>query len=78
MKIKSLVAIILIIMICLISLTGCYSSQGLETLAYAVAIGIDKGQNDKIGFSVQLAILSNNSEGGSRKQPISEINGCYC
>ena len=31
------------IILVLISLTGCYSAQGLETLAYAVAIGIDKG-----------------------------------
>lgn len=34
--------LILIILSCLLFLTGCYDSSGVETKAYAVAIGIDK------------------------------------
>ena len=66
MKTKKLLAYILIIIFCMSSLTGCYSAEGIETLAYAVAIGIDKGENDKIRFSLQFALLSNSSSGGGR------------
>ena len=65
MKIKSIIALILII-ICMFSLSGCYSAEGLETLAYAVAIGIDKGQNNKIKLSLQFALLSDSSDSGGR------------
>ena len=57
------IAILLIMIFCLSTLTGCYSAEGLETLAYAVAVGIDKGENDKIRLSLQFAILSNSSSG---------------
>ena len=66
MKIKKLIAFILIIIFCLFTLTGCYSAEGIETLAYAVAIGIDKGENDKIRLSLQFALLSDSSSGGGR------------
>ena len=55
---KKSLAFILIIIFCLFTLTGCYSAEGLETLAYAVAIGIDKGENNKIRLSLQFAVLS--------------------
>lgn len=69
MKIK-FIAIFLVLILCLSTLSGCYSAEGLETLAYAVAIGIDKGENDKIRLSLQFAILSNSSSGsgGSSSQ----------
>lgn len=63
MKITS---VLLIIVIFLSALTGCYSAESLDTLAYAVAIGIDKGDKDKIKLSLQFAILSNDSSGGGR------------
>ncbi|MBO4816126.1 MAG: hypothetical protein J5507_04325 [Clostridia bacterium] len=52
---------ILILIFCMVTLTGCYSAEGLETLAYAVAIGIDKGESDKIRLSLQFAVLSESS-----------------
>lgn len=58
---KKVFIIILIIIFCLFTLTGCYSAEGLETLAYAVAIGIDKGESDKIRLSLQFAVLSESS-----------------
>lgn len=69
MKTK-LLSISLIILICLSTLTGCYSAEGLEELAYVVAIGIDKGESNKIRLSLQFAILSNSSggSGGSSSQ----------
>ncbi len=69
MKTK-IIAILLIIIFCLFTLSGCYDAEGLEALAYAVAIGIDKGESDQIRISLQFAILSNSSggSGGSSSQ----------
>ncbi len=58
---KKYFIIAVIIIFCLFSLSGCYSAEGLETLAYAVALGIDKGENDKIRVSLQFALLSESS-----------------
>ena len=65
--IKKLFIISIIIIYCLFTLTGCYSAEGLETLAYAVALGIDKGENDKIKLSLQFAVLSKSNNESSRK-----------
>ena len=61
MMLKKVLTIIIILIFCLFTLTGCYNAESLETLAYAVAIGIDKGENDKIRLSLQFAVLSNSS-----------------
>lgn len=65
MQIKKFISLLIIIILCSFSLSGCYSAQGLETLAYAVAIGIDKGKNDKLNLSFQFAILGDSSSSGS-------------
>lgn len=73
---KKIICLLLILVLSSTSLTGCYSSRGLETLAYAVAIGIDKGDGDnKIKLTLQLAVLSDSSSEGGRKHTISTI---YC
>ena len=71
MKIK-LIAFLLIIILCVSTLTGCYSAEGIEVLAYAVAIGIDKGETDKLKVSFQLAILSNSSGGSGNSSSQSQ------
>lgn len=68
MKVKSFIILIIIIIICSFFLTGCYSAEGLETLAYAVALGIDKGESNKIRLSLQFALLSNSSDSGGSSQ----------
>ena len=77
---KKIFVIALIILFCLFNLCGCYNAEGLETLAYAVAIGIDKGENDKIRLSLQFAVLSNsNSESsGSSQSKNSTITTVDC
>lgn len=67
MKIKFL-SLLCIIVICLVSLTGCYDAQGIENLAYVVALGIDKGENNKIKLSLQIALPSDSSSGGDSSQ----------
>ena len=79
MKIK-FIALLLVMIFCITTLTGCYSAEGLETLAYAVALGIDKGENDKIRLSLQFAILSNSSSGsgGSSQSQESTVTTVDC
>lgn len=77
--VKRVIAVLLIIIFCLFTLSGCYDAEGLESLAYAVAIGIDKGQNDKIRLSLQFAVVSNDSSGGgnssqSKKSTITTVD----
>lgn len=67
MKIKCL-SLLCIIVICLVSLTGCYDAQGIENLAYVVALGIDKGENNKLKLSLQIALPSDSSSGGDSSQ----------
>ena len=80
MRVKKFIILILIIILILTSLTGCYSAQGLETLAYAVAIGIDKGDNEHLKLSFQFAILGNSSGsgGGSSQSQESTVTTVDC
>lgn len=80
MKTK-LIALLSIIVICMVTLTGCYSAEGLEKLAYVVAIGIDKGETDEIRLSLQIAKLSGDagsSGGGSSQSQESTITTVDC
>lgn len=55
-------AILLLLSILLLSLTGCYDARGLESLSYAVAIGLDKGTDNLLRLSLQFAAPG--SDGG--------------
>lgn len=67
MKLKYIFTI-LILLCTLFLLTGCYDSIDVETLAYAVAIGIDKIDNDSIRLTVQIASPSSSSSDSSSSQ----------
>ena len=64
---KKLKFIFLFSIICF-TLTGCFSKSEIEDLAYVIALGIDKGSDDNILVSYQLAvpikIAGEGSEGG--------------
>lgn len=80
MKTK-IVCLILVLTVSSLSLTGCYSTRGVETLAYAVAIGIDKGDgNNKLKITLQLAVLSDSSSdgGGTTQSQESTITSVDC
>ena len=47
-------SIITLIGIILFSITGTYDVRGLESLSYAVAIGIDKGDENLLRLSLQF------------------------
>lgn len=64
----------LILLFCLCFLTGCDNSDGVETKAYVIALGVDKGIVNKFKLSLQVAILSGSSESsgsdsGSSSEP---------
>lgn len=67
---NKIIAILLILVLCLPFLTGCYDAVSIETLAYVIAVGIDKGENNNLKLSFQIAALSNASsnDGGSSSQ----------
>lgn len=65
--IKRCIALLLVSLL-LFSLTGCYDARGLETLSYAVAIGIDKGNDNLLRLSIQFAAPGSGGGGSSTQQ----------
>lgn len=61
--IKKTLCFLLILTTLLLTLTGCYDSNGIEDFYYIVALGIDKAENNLISLSIQIAKSSNSSEG---------------
>lgn len=53
--IRKYIALLLIFSMLLFSLTACYDARSLESLSYAVAIGLDKGNNNLLRLSLQFA-----------------------
>ena len=62
--------LILFLGVLLFSLTGCYDARGVESLSYAVAIGLDKGNDNLLRLSLQFAAPSSD---GSRWRKFAAI-----
>lgn len=75
MKYKSL---FLILILCLFFLTGCSSSAGVETRAYVIAVGIDKGETKAIKLSLQIAVLSSSDPTSSSQSDNSTMVTVDC
>ncbi len=77
MKLK-IIFIIIILITSLFILTGCYDANSVETLAYAVAIGLDKVQDNTIKLTIQFAVptTSDSSSGSSQasKSIVIDVN----
>ena len=56
-----IIAVILILVLCLPTLTGCYDAIGIEVLAYVIAIGIDKGETNNLKLSFQITTLTDSN-----------------
>ena len=48
--------IILFLIICTFSLTGCYNKKELDNLAYVIALGADVGSGDELNITYQIAV----------------------
>ncbi len=77
MKLKYIFTI-LILLCSLFLLAGCYDSIDVETLAYAVAIGIDKIDTDSIRLTVQIASPSSSSSDSSSQSSTSTVLDVKC
>ena len=59
---KKIIALILISIFSLFTLTGCkYENNSIENLAYVIALGIDKGEENLLKLSFQFATPSSDS-----------------
>lgn len=58
-------------------LSGCYDAKGIETLAYAVAIGIDKGENNTIRLTLQFAVPTSSDSSSSSSAQTSNSTVIY-
>lgn len=74
---KSLSIIILIIILSL-SLTGCYDARSLESLSYAIAMGIDEGEDSLLKITFQLAINKSNAGSSTEESQNSTISSIEC
>lgn len=66
--IRKWVCLLLILVLSLFCLSGCYDARGVESFAYAVAIGLDKGENNILKLSMQFASTGSSGESGSSSQ----------
>ncbi|MBP3502279.1 MAG: hypothetical protein J6K42_02210 [Clostridia bacterium] len=46
---------LILLLIILFNLTGCYDAKGIEQLAYAVAIGLDITDDNELELTLQFA-----------------------
>ncbi len=75
---RKIILFFLIICFCVPMLTGCYDYREPNTIAYVIALGIDKGSTDGIyKYSIQYArptqITGGASEGGGKGEDTSDI-----
>ena len=72
MRGKRGVVFLLLILSVILLTTGCWNRKELDRLAIVAAVGIDKGEDQKINLTVQVikpgALKSPSSEGGSGKE----------
>ena len=61
--VKKSFILFLILSICVLTLSGCYDAIGIEDLSYAIAIGLDEGENNILKLSIQFASPNKSSEG---------------
>ena len=69
---KRYISLLLILILISFSLTGCYDAKSIDSFAYVIAIGIDKGTTDTLKLTFQFAIpadsSSSNGEGEGTTQ----------
>lgn len=73
-KIRKIFAIIIFALLLIISSTNYYGIKGIDNLAYVVAIGLDKGENENLKLSLQISVPnSGDTSSGSSSQSASVI-----
>lgn len=76
-KLKIIMLILVLLLSCLFSFTGCTSITNIDDLGYVVAIGLDPGSDgNNIKLSVQISIPTSSEQGSD--SPTSAINSIEC
>lgn len=70
--------LLLILLLICCSFSGCSKVQSIDDLAYAVAMGIDVGDNNNIKFTLQFTMPNNSGEGGSGEPAPSIVESVEC
>lgn len=65
---KKRIQIIVILIISLLTLTGCYYSRGIDGSYFITALGLDEAENGLLKISVQIASTSGESESSGSSQ----------
>src|SRR5690606_36586961 len=63
------VGIIVILVTLLTGMTGCFDAREVDDLAYPMAIGFDKGDNNLLKMTLQLALPVAIAGGGGEEAP---------
>lgn len=63
-KVRKVFAILILALLLVISSASYYGIKGIDNLAYVVALGLDKGDNENLKLSLQISV-PNSGEGGS-------------
>lgn len=79
-KVAKTLLIIVLLLITLTQLSGCYDARGIEDLAYVTALGIDIADNDMLSLTFQISIpeSSSSSSSGSSQSSKSENTTIQC
>ncbi len=64
-KARKVFAIIIFLLLLIISSTNYYGIKGIDNLAYVVAIGLDKGDNENLKLSLQISVPNSGDSGSS-------------
>lgn len=65
-KLKRSISIVLLISL-VIMLSGCYDAREIDDMAYAIALGIDKGKTNELKLTIQFASTKGGGMGGSEE-----------
>lgn len=77
-KLIYIISLFLIFSILTFSLSGCYSVQSIDDLAYALALGLDVGENNTLKLTLQFSSPSSSSESGSGGPTPTSLNSVEC
>lgn len=77
-SLRKIIVIFFIILVSSLSFIGAYNSRNIDNLAYAVALGLDVGENNNLKLSLQIAIPSDSGSSGSEQSSDSIVNSVEC
>ena len=72
-KVRKIFAILILSLLLIISSTNYYGIKGIDNLAYVVAIGLDKGDNEKLKLSLQISVPNSSNSGSSSSSQSSSV-----